>query len=277
MIKDLTTDELKKAVNKLKIRYEEFCTKFKKSRTLIDAFEDRYINALRSKTNMAVFIMAEIEAIEELFKNETVKQKNANELIETPPVKKTTVADRIYQQNRDRYLRYQPFPLPKDADDELEHLLGAVRSFLKDYWPVLELIVRENHHSAYKITFDHYYNELISKYDFKGDMPIARHFFQVCSRNPKDFKQIDVEHQNILKETAFLINNISATLSEITTNNVFRMPEKKIPLDTFKYSETNKSLIDNFNGLNYTQSFDKISNYINDIIIDFRIRDLKKS
>ncbi len=276
MAKELSSDEIKKTVTKIRQRYDEFCTKFKKSRTIMDAFEDRYLKALNSKGSLTVFLIAEIEAIEEIFKSETEKQKALAEKIQE--VKKApSIADRIFEENRDKYLKYNRFPLPKDGNEELEYLLGSVRIFLTDYWPVLEMISRENHQSAFKGIFDHYYNELSSKYDFKGEMPITRQFLTICSRIPKDYKQIDFECQNILKETAFLVNDIVKSLNEIIETKAFRLPERKLILDTFKYSDINKKLIENFTGLSYNEGFSKILNYISGIVADFRIKDLKKN
>ena len=70
MWKKLTHDEIKKVLSKIRQKYEILISDYNKSSTILENFEDRYISALQNKMDLSVFLLAEIEAVEELINKE---------------------------------------------------------------------------------------------------------------------------------------------------------------------------------------------------------------
>ncbi len=85
--KKLTPGEIKSIVDKIRKKYDEYTYKYFKPKTLKDAFEDRYIKALRSSVDVSAFFLAEISAIEELIELGAVVSPTV-----TPAVPPTTTS-----------------------------------------------------------------------------------------------------------------------------------------------------------------------------------------
>ncbi|HYW84861.1 MAG TPA: hypothetical protein VFB30_16475, partial [Spirochaetia bacterium] len=64
--KKLTPGEISSSMEKIRKRYDEYISKFFKPRSLREAFENRYMKALRTGIDISSFLIAEISAIEEL-------------------------------------------------------------------------------------------------------------------------------------------------------------------------------------------------------------------
>ena len=64
----LSPEEITRVVAKIRKRYEDYIYKFFKPKTVLFAFEERYLEALQRKTDVSTFLMAEISAVEELIK-----------------------------------------------------------------------------------------------------------------------------------------------------------------------------------------------------------------
>ena len=66
--KRLTDSEIRSAVDKIRKRYGDYMVQFLKGRTALDSFEDRYIQAMRARLDLALFLHAEMTVVEELIK-----------------------------------------------------------------------------------------------------------------------------------------------------------------------------------------------------------------
>ncbi len=66
--KKLTPTEISEVIAKIRKKYDEYVSAYYKPKSLKEAFERRYIGALRSGVDVSTFLLAEISAIEELIK-----------------------------------------------------------------------------------------------------------------------------------------------------------------------------------------------------------------
>jgi hypothetical protein len=274
MAKDLTNDELKIAVSKIKSKYEKLIIEFKKSRVLIDNFEDRYRSALKNRMDLSVFLLAEIEAIEELYNKEKLKKEAA--LAEKPAVneEKQSLADKIFEENRQKIQKYSKIDLGTESDEELERLLGAIRDFLNNYFPAINMIYKERRHTAEGEKLNEYYHKLLTQYDFKGEVPITRQYSAALSRLPRDFKKIDFEHRFVMQETAFFLNDILDLLEIIIKRNSVPMPETLLKPQK---KDVSPQFYELFNGIRYDESVKLNYDFLNSILIDFRFKGFKKN
>lgn len=274
----LSEQEIDLVLKKIKNKYEKLISEFKKSRVLLENFEDRYLKALKSRFDITTFLMAEIEALDELFKKEEEKksqqEKEKSEKINQNP----TIADKVYEENKKRILKYIRVPLNHiDSDEDLERLFGAVREFINDHLPSLEYIYRDKRHSTDGEKINFYTNKFLSNYDYKGEVPISRQYLGALERIPKDYKKIEYEHNFAMKETAFLLNELLDVLEKILKNETIPLPENKILLDKPRNSKESSKFYENYNGLVFKEAFQKTINFLGEIIHDFRFKNIKKS
>jgi hypothetical protein len=274
MGKQLNNEEIKIALKKIRGKYDKLVTDFKKSRVISEAFEERYMSVLKSRQDLSIFILAEIEAVEELYKKE--ESKKEKELSEKPEKQedKKSLADKIFEENRLKIVKYPKMDLGYDSDEEASRLLGAVRQYLNDYFPAITYIYKERRHTSEGDKLNDYYNKLLTQYDYKGDFPIARQYIASLFRQPRDFKKVDYEHRFIMQETAFLLNDIVEILDQLIKKSLVPMPETKLVLQK---KEVSPRFFELFNGITFEESIKKNFEFLSNILTDFRFKGFKKS
>ena len=271
----LSDQEINIVLKKIKNKYEKLISEFKKSRTLAESFEERYVNVLKSRLDLTTFLMAEIEAVEELYKREQEKRVvQENEKKEQQP--KVTVADKVYEENKKKIEKYRRVVLnAQDADEDLERLLGAVREFINNYFPCLTTIYKDRRHTNEGERINFFSNKFLSNYDYKGEVPLSRQYVIALERRPRDFKKIEYEHKFVMKETAFLLNDIIDLLDSIISKDDIPQPEKKLILQKEKGNDNNW-FYEYFNNLTYKDAIEKVRTFLKDLITDFRFKDIKR-
>ena len=276
-MKELNDKEIRLAVNKIKSKYEEIIRKFNKGRSLIDAFEERYMRALKNRMNISVFLLAEIEAVEELYKKEEAKKEleNIAKSQKSNNIPKENFADKVYNENLKKIAKYPRIHLRNDTDEEIERLLGAVRDLINHYWHALVIIYKEKRFSNESDAIQEYYHKLLANYDYTGDFPIAKRYVDALKRKPTDLKKLDYEHRYILQETAFLLNDIAKTLNDVIQMESIPNPDKKLDIKQVTL-KSDSWFYEYFKNLTHKQSVEKVLKYVNEVIDDFRFRGIKR-
>ena len=280
---NLTTAELNAALSKIRARYSQLTRDFKKSRILGENFEERYINAVRNRQNLSAFILGEIEAVEELYKREEEKakqqqaaQKSVAESKEKERISAKSIADQIAEQNAMRIQKYPVVELGAEAAEDISRLMGAIRILINDYYPALNVVFRDAGHSVYAEKFSTFYNRLMTEYDYKGDVPMARRYKDLASVRSADHLKVDYEYRYVLQETAFLLNDIYACLSSLIRNEEVPMPAKKIVIGPSKFAISEKYKL-TFNGKKYFEAVGIVKDFIDEILIDFSLHNIKRN
>jgi hypothetical protein len=116
----------------------------------------------------------------------------------------------------------------------------------------------------------------MSEYDYKGDVPMARRYKDLMSVRNADHLKVDYEYRYVLQETAFLLNDIYACLGSMINNEAVPTPAKKIVIAPSKFgiSEKYKSV---FNGKKYSEAVGLVRDYVDEVLIDFRLHSIKKN
>jgi hypothetical protein len=251
-IKKLTPTEIKETVEKIRKRYDEYAFKYFKASRHKSNFEQRYIDALKAGVDISSFLLAEISAIEELVKREETK------VMERPPTKATppgkAFVDQIMDENRRRIEKYPDLAIHNDAREEVRRLFGALNKFERDYWPVLYGLLRNTSNSLNTkgmISLESQLHTLAG--DGRGGVASRlERYLAHLARFPRDYLLIEKEEKDYILESAFLLHELEDILSSAR--------KKHAPL--LKEAER--------------QKLDEIVDFINNIIADFRLKDLKR-
>lgn len=271
MFKKLSSDEIKLVVGKIRSKYNDLINELKKPESLLNAFEERYITALRTMKDISVFLLAEIEAVNEIFE---LEKKKREEFDEKNKMKKgKSFADKVFEENSKKIQKYPRVNLGPNSDEEIERLVGAVRKFIIYNWPVLTYIYKNDRTTQYKYIFDNLFDRLIAKIGYNGEVPIARSYLLTLQRFSTDTKKIENEYYMIIKEIAFLLNETLTYLKKVIRED--EIPEAVSKL--YLYDSASREWYDNYKNLSHKGCIEKLHNELYEIILDFRIKDIKRS
>jgi len=131
--KIINTKEVIKSLKSLYIKYGQ---KYGTSVFNLRAFEKRYIDALRKKVDINVFISAELSVFQEL------KNRFENPAVDEDKPSYSEIANKIIEGNLQRIRKYREVQFHPDAEEEPVRLLGAVTDFYYNNWVITERYLR---------------------------------------------------------------------------------------------------------------------------------------
>ena len=248
----LTPDEITKVVAKIRQRYDEYIFKYFKPKTVKFAFEERYAEVLQKRMDISTFLMAEIGAVEELIKREQARIV-AGPQVEREKESLSDRVERIYQQNLEKIRKYPEINIHPTANEEIKRLVGALNALDNEYWPHLSGILRDTSYSRGSMTMVN----LESKLRYLGTLGIDRvpgalsRYLYHLNRFPRDYPAIDREEKEYILESAFFLHDLSDILGRVLANYPRLSNDQK-------------------------QGLREIQQYVNGMIQDFRVKDLKR-
>ena len=259
--KKLSHIEVEAAVNGIRKKYNDLIVEYMKPKIIKDSFEDRYIGALRARVDMGNFIYTEILVVSNLLKIEKEKQhqlelkrdkrlKNAKD----PNIdKKRSIADRVFEANRDKIRKYQGIGLDDSDAFEINKLYGAVKFFEVNYWPFMEKILRRIYPSRYsgpRVSMENRLFEItITGPD--GFPPGLIKLRTMLNRLPREYSSLERETQRCILDVSFLLHDIFDELPTFNEEGILVKDEIKPLEETVEYVHT--------------------------VLDDFRLMDLKES
>ncbi len=215
MSKKLTPGEIKIVVEKIRKKYDDYIAKFFKAKILREAFEDRYIKALRSGVDISSFLLAEISAIEELIAKE--EERIANGPMEEEAAQGPDHADKVLEENRKRIEKYPDAVFHKDANPEIRRLLGAMNHLLEVHWRDLSTALRNTTYSMNSLEMLNMDSRLRSLTATESDAAPAfliRYVGQL-QKFPRDYLFIERAEKEYILESAFLLNELFVVLERV--------------------------------------------------------------
>jgi hypothetical protein len=267
MGRTLTEKDLKTAVSGIREQYERLIREFGKPRRVLEAFEDRYLFALKNRRDLFMFFRAETEAVEQLRAKELEKP-----VVSVTAARRETAGpgfvDKVFEQNRQCIIKYPCVELCAESDDEIGRLLGAVRAYINGYFPVLVYIYRDRRYTPEWQALSSCYDRLLSRYGVSGEVPLAKAYEAALSLRPRDLKRADQERRFLMQETAFLLNELLSTIGRIIRAEAVPSPDS-----LFVFRTGDEKLVKLFNGQPFREGVRKNYEYLKNLIEDFRIKD----
>jgi hypothetical protein len=247
----LTPGEISSAVEKIRKKYDTYISKYFKPRTLREAFEERYIRALRAGVDISSFLMAEISAIEELIERE--EKRVAMEPAKPNPEKQQSFADRVLEENRKRIVKYPDVAFHSDASEETRRLLGALTDLLRDRWTQIGDALQDTMYSmnsSEMLNLDSQLRYLASSDKEETPQFLIRLVAQL-RKFPRNYALIERDEKEYVLEAAFFLNELFTVLERV----------KRVYTDIA--AEAKKTIEDNLA-------------HVWEIVSDFRIKDFKR-
>lgn len=212
--KSLTQDELDKAMEKLRARYDHYITSYMKPMKVKSDFESRYSQALASRMNMELFIQGELEMLEELFQHEEEREEKEDQEEHTRQKRQEKYGDSGYFQkvveDQDREMEKYPFlKLHPHASKEMGFLFGAINDFEKNFWRALEsflMNVFPSERNNALATMDQ--NLWRCTHCRSGQVPVILERYVMMLDSEELYGDLIHESQICIKEAAFLLHDI---------------------------------------------------------------------
>ncbi|MBI9099619.1 MAG: hypothetical protein JEY91_14160 [Spirochaetaceae bacterium] len=248
----LKKPEIDAVIDKIRGEYDKYIVTFHKPATLKQAFENRYRTALIEGMDIERFLNEEIAAVQSIFihqKKIDKEKKTEQEKERQKALRKNQpdFADQVLKKLKDKIIVYPALKFHKDASYEITHLYGAIWKFEKQHWPSIDNFISENQSWALRGEKKDFNNE-IWRFIPSGEngIPVVleRYYFML-NRSDTPLKEISYEAQQCIKQAAFLLNDILWSCNQII----------KTGIDS---NIIEKNLI-----------------YVQNIVEDFRIKDLK--
>ncbi len=248
----LTPNEISGAVEKIRRRYDEYTYKYFKPRTIRNAFEDRYLEAIKASSDISTFLMAEISAVEELIRREEEKVGSGH-AGEAPKESVTDKVERIVEQNLARTRKYPEVPFHPVASEELRRLLGAMGRLEEKHWEVMVACLRNTAYYRSSLTMlnlEGKLRHLAARGSDGVPSGLSRYMYH-ANRFPRNYLAIDREEKEYILESAFLLHDLGEILERVEAN----------------YPQLDES---SRSGLQEIQAF------IQGVIRDFRLKEFKR-
>lgn len=130
----LTDQEIDRTVARIRAEYDHYIVHFHKTPDTKRKFEDRYAAALRNRTDLTLFLGAEIQVVKSLI--ERAREEAAAPPPAPKPAKKISYADMIVEQLRAKIKDYPALGLPEhpEKSPDVDKLYGTLRWFRKELW-----------------------------------------------------------------------------------------------------------------------------------------------
>ncbi|MBN2509911.1 MAG: hypothetical protein JXB03_06530 [Spirochaetales bacterium] len=251
----LDRDEIEQAKEKILEEYDHLIVRYMKPVSLKNAFLDRYLGAMRVRMDMDQFLHAEMTAVKELSRREETKEEELRAAkarrSERRKTKTEGFADRIIEENRQRIDKYPDLEFHSDASVEVKKMAGVLKFIDDEYWPAVDDILRRSSATLYsnsRLALEKSIYELATAKVGSASNRLSV-YTTILGRFPRDYRALEREGQLYILSGAHFLHNLLTELAKMKESN---------NLD-------NDELI----------FVENVSEYVHNVIVDFRLVDLK--
>ena len=214
-LKKLTPGEISACVEKIRKTYEDYVIKYFKPRSLRQAFETRYLDALKARVDISSFLLAEVSAIRELVERE--EQRVQLGPVRPAAEKGPGAADKILEENRARIAGYPDLPFNPDAGEEVRRMAGALSDLASSMWRNLGYALESTMYamtSSEMLALDSQLRSL-STADKEEVPSFLSRLVMELRKFPRNFPAIEREEKDYLLQAAFFLHDLATVLERV--------------------------------------------------------------
>jgi hypothetical protein len=258
--KPLNSSEIESAVHKIRTLFDDVIVGYMLSPKIKNNFEDRYLQALRSRVDIGSFLAAEMSALlrlkEEKEELRMIEENRGIAAAGTVVSRKKPVrgfADRILDELREKIDKYPGIGLTWEEAFDLDRLYGALRQFESEYWTTVIRVFRRIYPSRYSGPLVILEKQLFELAGYGGDgfPPRLYGYINMESRFPRNENLLYQEAMRCILDASFFLHDLKAAFHELLLEPDLDAKERKAV-------ETSAA-------------------FVHTMIEDFRLNDLKRS
>lgn len=274
----LNEKEINLTLEKIRKEHLDGLEKYKMGMYNLEAFNDRYRDALSNRHDLSIFLMDEVKALDEI-RNAILKRKEINKKIEERKEYESAHSfsnkvDSIIEEFRHSISKYPRETLHENADYEIEHLYGAFKE-LYSCFSVVKFFV------LYKGT-DYSIETLLKDIDNRFQPFVYSLAIDKCPHVYSDYiftlnvgEMSSRSEQYILKEGGlflhFFIDSLESVKDYVLKNNT----SSNAVLPDFLKRESER-VYNFFSDKSVDYIYNATIEYAKDAIVDFRLKSFKK-
>lgn len=249
----LTDTEIRETVEKIRQQYADYMVRFLKPREALAAFEDRYIEAMRARMDLTLFLFAERGVIKELIEKEEEREREEQERkLKTVAKRKEnkSIADRVLEEHRRMIAKYPPLAIHNDGSEELQKLYGAIGAVEREFWPDIEGFMRKAY-TSFTSPRDMLESHMLQlcRLNTEGIPPRLTRYKSLFDRFPRNYPEIEKEEKKCIVDAAHLLHSFETTFKELFSSEKLAIQER--------------------------QKVEEMADYVHSVIKDFRLKELK--
>ncbi len=241
----LSSKEIETALAKIRKGYDDYIISYMTAIDEKSGFEDRYITALHARVDLTRFIREEIEHLQALTRDRENEKAASVHVRKAAPADKRSFADKIMEELEKKIEKYPEIDIDEDASVEVKKLYGALNELDRIHWVVISGFIRKVYSSSVSYELE---NRLLKMTTMgENDVPpeLERYLFLLKQRG-QYASELFREAQECIKRASFFLNELKRILEECR----------------------DRGLMD--------ESVEIAYNYVENIINDFRLKDLKR-
>ena len=257
----LSNEEIDLLISKLRNKYAYYAQKYTAQWFNLQAFEERLEMAIDNRMNLEGFILAEIKNFEDI-RERYEKRKESRAF--------SKKIDRIIEENTAPMRKYHPIQFHPAAGFEISHLYGALSDFIRNYFPILWIVIREPDLKRRLYHFEDTLSDFAIPRGKRQPRRIEDHILILSRIDPQEI-DIEKDKNNYLKESAFILHDIIDFCEELLS---IKDPEWGNPLQfdrLYLEGERRKRVIENFKNNTSYGAILALGNRAQAIIDDFRL------
>ena len=256
----LTNEEINQLIQKIRREYSEF-GKLNPKLFPILPFEERYSHALKTKSNLAIFINEEVKFLEKLKSIHEENKKKAE-------IKKSPTINRILDEHEKLLEKYPRIFINSDVRNELNYFYGAIVNFVDNELQLLIKLFKGTPEMKLFADSIAQLEKLGHRINGKNSIRIQAHIDLIVSVK-SDKSQIEQDTQLILKDTCISLKNIVVSLNHC-------LNKKLISVERILHIRDDMSpeMYKKYNAVPIGEAIKNIKNLAINIIKDFRMAEI---
>ncbi len=275
---NLSNKEINTTLNKIRTSYMEGAEKYGDKIYNIDAFNNRYREALENRQDLSSFLLLELQILEDIkttLRDREIEQERRK--AEEEKMKENSFmnkVDAMIEKFKSAVEKYPIEELPSDADDELKHLYGAFKE-LYNCFSVIRFFSCGN-------ASDYVVETAIKDFDNKFQKFILPH---TESKVPEVFEDYifainkkessSRAEQFILKEAGFFLHSFVTKMEDIKAIALKKSFDNQLILPEY-LSVQSPRVFSFFKGKTKEEIYNATLSYAIAMINDFRLQSFKK-
>jgi len=216
VMQKLTPGEISQTVAKIRQKYEDYLYKFLKPRRVKEAFEVRYVQALRDVLDISSFLLAEIGAVQELISREEARVAGPVR-VNRPRRRGMSATDRILEEHRQKLVEYPDIEFHVGAHEEIRRMLGALDVLFSTSWGDLIGALRATSYANTSTTMSKLENDLryLGYVDSDGVCGALTRYVTLLQQFPRDYNAVEREENNYLRRASVFLHEFKDVLLHI--------------------------------------------------------------
>ncbi len=264
--KPLSSEEIEQMVDRIREAWNGVIIDFMLSPKLKAGFEDRYLQALRARVDMASFLAAEMQALQQFSAEKSRNRMDAEnrQLLgsgergagkgngRSGGRKGPDFADRVIEELRQRIVKYPAIGLRWEESYDLDRLYGAIRHFEESLWTPVTAIFRRIYPSRYSGPLVEIERELFNfaGYGSGGFPPNLYGYINCENRFPRNEQQLSRESMRCMLDLSFFLHDLEDAMKELLTEPSLDQKER--------------------------EELERAIDFVHNVKSDFRLNDLKR-